>query len=426
MILLIAVIAGLLVVIAGLATALGVELRRSERAERQARDEARRYRLLSEHSADVIVSFDPDTQQRSYVSPSCRRLYGYEPEEAMALHATEIIHPDDFPAVLERLRRLAEHGDETPVTYRGRCKDGSYVWVEASLTPSVVDETGVVEVVSVVRDVSERVRYEAALRQSKEEADAANRSKSTFLSMVSHELRTPLSAIIGFADMIRNEVLGPIGNDRYRSYIVDIHTSGIHLLDVINDILDFSKFEAGKLELHEEIFDLAACIRATVHLVDPQIREAGISAEIDVPGSLPALRADECKIRQVLFNLLGNAVKFTSPGGHIQISARFDGEVGVVVTVADTGIGIAPENLNRVFEPFTQIDSVLSQKHVGTGLGLPLVKAIMELHQGGVELKSDLGCGTEVTIIFPADRAVSSRSPDARHLPHEEPVAASP
>jgi PAS domain S-box-containing protein len=209
----------------------------------------------------VIVSFNPHTQQRSYVSPSCRRLYGYEPEEAIALHASEVIHPNDYTGVQEALSRLAEHGDQTPVTYRGRRKDGTYVWVEASLTHSTNPETGAMEIDSVVRNVSERVRYEAVLRQSKDQTDAANRAKSAFLGTVSHELRTPLNAIIGFADMIQQEILGPIGNDRYRSYIVDIHTSGTHLLDVINEILDFSKIEAGMLELHEDIFDLTECIR---------------------------------------------------------------------------------------------------------------------------------------------------------------------
>ena len=257
------------------------------------------------------------------------------------------------------------------------------------------------EIDSVVRNVSERVRYEAALRQSKDQTDAANRAKSAFLGTVSHELRTPLNAIIGFADMIQQEILGPIGNDRYRSYIVDIHTSGTHLLDVINEILDFSKIEAGMLELHEDIFDLTECIRAAVRLIGPRIKDAGFSAEIDAPATFPPLRGDERKARQVLFNLLSNAVKFTPLGGHISISARFDRLIGVSITVADTGIGIAPEHLDQVFEPFTQVDSALSRKHDGTGLGLPAVKAIMELHQGRVELRSYPGCGTQVTASFP-------------------------
>jgi len=357
--------------IATLVVVLGLELRRSERAAGLARDSARRYRLISEHSADMIVSFDPLTQRRSYVSPSCRRLYGYAPEEAMALAATEIIHPDDFPGVQEGLRRL-EDGDQTPISYRARRKDGTYIWVEASLTRSTNPETGIVEIVSVVRDVSERVRYEAALRRAKEQADAANSAKSAFLGTISHELRTPLNAIIGFADMMQQEILGPLDNEKYRSYISDIHTSGTHLLDVITEILDFSKAEAGMLELHDEIFDIAECIQSIVHLIGSRIEHAELCAEVAVSSDVPMLRADERKTRQILYNLLSNAVKFTPAGGRIVVSARFNPDLGISVTVGDTGIGIAAEHLCRVFEPFTQVDSAMSRKHDGTGLGLPL------------------------------------------------------
>jgi PAS domain S-box-containing protein len=379
------------------------ELRRRGRAERIARDSIRRYQLLAEHSSDMIVSFDPHTQQRTYVSPSCRRLYGYEPDEARALSAAEIIHPDDFPAVQEALKTL-EFGREAPVTYRGRRKDGNYIWVEASLTPSINPETEAPEIVSVVRDVSERVRYETALRQAKEQADSANRAKSEFLSTMSHELRTPLNAVIGFSDLMRQETMGRIDHEKYRSYITDIHTSGMLLLNLINEILDLSKAEAGKLELNEETFDIGESVRAVARLMEPAIRRAELCAEIDISSSLPLLRADERKTQQVLFNLLSNAIKFTPPGGHISVFARFDPQSGLSLGVRDTGIGIAPENLDRVFEPFVQVDSQLNRQHQGTGLGLAIVKAVMELHQGAVELKSIKGNGTEVTVIFPPDR----------------------
>ena len=381
------------------------EQRRRGRAEREAIDSEQRFRQLAESSFDMIVRFDPRTQRRTYVSPASRRLYGYEPEEALAMSAVEIIHPEDVPKVREALRRL-EYADHAPITYRGRRKDGTYIWVEASLTRSNNPETGASEVVSVVRDISERVRYEAALRQAKEEADAASRAKSEFLGTMSHELRTPLNAIIGFTEIMKEGVMGPIDNPHYRSYVADIHFSSTHLLNLINEILDVTKAEAGKLEVQEQVFDLHDVIEAVVRISGPPIDKAGVTVTIDLPAALPRLRADEGKTRQVFFNLIGNAVKFTPAGGRIDISGRFDRETGLSITVADTGIGIAPEDLKRVLEPFVQVDSSLSRRHQGTGLGLPAVKGIMELHHGAIELQSKVGTGTAVTITFPAERVV--------------------
>jgi PAS domain S-box-containing protein len=403
---------GLFVVIALLGLAHVAELRRRGRAELEAIQSERRYRLLAESSFDMIVRFDPSDQRRTYISPACRRLYGYEPDEALAMSAAEIIHPDDLPKVQEALNRL-EYGDHAPITYRGRRKDGSYIWVEASLKRSTNPVTGAAEVVSVVRDISERVRYEAALRQAKEQADAANRAKSEFLGTMSHELRTPLNAIIGFTDIMKEEVMGPIDNPHYRSYIADIHFSSTHLLTLINEILDATKAEAGKLELQEEVFDLREVVREVVRVSGPSIEKAGLTAGIDLPSDLPLLRADEGKTRQVFFNLIGNSVKFTPAGGRIEIRGRFDSQTGVAITVADTGIGIAPEDLSRVLEPFVQVDSSLSRRHPGTGLGLPAVKRIMELHHGSFDLQSSVGSGTTATITFPAERAAADAALEA-------------
>lgn len=402
------VIFALLAMAAVLGIALLRELRRRGSAERAALENERQYRFLAEHSGDMIVRFDPVIQVRTYVSPACRRLYGYEPEEAMALSADQVIHPDDFPGVTEALAGLEQEPNHAPIIYRGRCKDGRYIWVEASLRRSRNPETGAIEVVSVVRDIEERIRYEAALRQAKEGADSANRSKSQFLATMSHELRNPLNAIIGFAELMQSEVMGPIGNPQYKSYINDINESGSHLLQLISDILDLTKAEAGMLELHEDLVDLTAAVKAVARVSRAPIEKAGLTIDIELPPDLPVLRADERKTRQVFFNLIGNAVKFTPAGGHIRIFGQFDPQKGVRVIVADNGIGIAPGDLDRVLEPFVQVDNSLSRSHQGTGLGLPAVKAIMELHGGSVELRSTVGAGTEVTVVFPPDRAIDA------------------
>jgi PAS domain S-box-containing protein len=392
---------------------LVIELRHRCRVEKILGESEHRYRFLSDHSFDMIVRFDPRTQQRTYVSPACRRLYGYEPEEAMALSAEEIIHPDDLPAVRQALASLKDDPDHPPILYRGRRKDGTYIWVEASLTHFTDSQSGATEIVSVVRNVSERIRYEAALSQAKDEADSANRSKSEFLATMSHELRTPLNAIIGFADMMQTEVMGPIGNEKYRSYTADIYVSGVYLLQLINDILDLTKAEAGMLELHEEVVDLKDVIEAVARLSSGSIKNGQLTVKIDLPLGLPLLRADERKTRQILFNLIGNAVKFTPAGGHIEVASRFDPQSGISITVADTGIGIAAADLPRILEPFVRLDSSVGRQHDGTGLGLPTTKALIELHGGVLKLKSTPGVGTEATVIFPPGRALGGDNPAA-------------
>ncbi|HLY45871.1 MAG TPA: HAMP domain-containing sensor histidine kinase [Stellaceae bacterium] len=247
--------------------------------------------------------------------------------------------------------------------------------------------------------------YEA-LRLERDDAEAASRSKSGFLATMSHELRTPLNAIIGFSEMILREVFGTLGNEQYRAYVSDIHESGSHLLQIINDILDLSKAEAGKLVLHEDVFDLRDTIRAVRQLTRDRIHSSGLVERIELPAGLPLLRADERKTKQVLLNLVTNAIKFTPPGGHIEIAGSFEAASGLTLSVSDSGIGIPPADLDRVLRPFEQVECSLSRTNQGTGLGLPLVKAIMELHGGTIALDSTVGIGTRVAVTFPPRRAV--------------------
>ena len=241
------------------------------------------------------------------------------------------------------------------------------------------------------------------LDRSRREAEDASRAKSHFLATMSHELRTPLNAIIGFSDIMATQVLGPVGNPKYLEYATDIRTSGQHLLAIINNVLDLSKVEAGRFELHEEEVQVSAVISAGLKLVKQQASDSGLSIHAEVGPDLTVF-ADERALKQIAINLLSNAVKFSRQGGSVWVHAFVDEGGGLVLSVQDDGIGIAQKDVKRVLEPFRQADEPLIRKRTGTGLGLALVKSLVELHGGSVRLDSVFGVGTTVSLRFPAAR----------------------
>jgi PAS domain S-box-containing protein len=263
-------------------------------------------------------------------------------------------------------------------------------------------------IVSTFSDVTEQDKREAMLRNARETAEAASRAKSAFLANMSHELRTPLNAIIGFSEVLKDEMMGPIGSARYRDYAGDIHGSGKHLLQLINDVLDISKIEAGKAELRDEQVNLGRVIDECASLIAPQAAANALSVKVEIADRLPDLRGDSRAIKQILLNLLSNAVKFTPARGKVALRAQVSEAGELELAVSDTGIGIAEDDAERIFEPFYQVDSDLSRRFEGTGLGLSLVKGLIEMHGGKVAVRSAPNQGTTFTVTLPTARIVAA------------------
>jgi len=290
-------------------------------------------------------------------------------------------------------RRLDQHRNPGPVVER-RLNDGHWEQVREER----LRDGGLL---LVILDITDQKAHEVALLEAKTAAEAANRAKTDFLSTMSHDLRTPLNAIIGFSDLMMTGVFGPIGSPKYLEYAEDIHRSGGLLLDMINDLLDLSKIEAGRYELYPENIDVAAVAAECEIIVGINAEHAGVRLTFAV-GDVPMVHADDRAFKQILLNLLSNAIKYTPPGGSVSIAATVTSDDMVAIEVVDTGIGIASDDLNRVFEPFRRGDTSVARTHEGTGLGLAITKRLVELSGGKLCLESEVGLGTSVKVWLPA------------------------
>ncbi len=315
---------------------------------------------------------------RTFVAPAHR--------DAFDAHLRRVISGHPF---VEELAIKAQTGAEIPVI----------------LTSSLLREHGKgrTTVLMTALDIADRKKAEVEIREAQQQAEAASQVKSQFLSHMSHELRTPLNAIMGFTDLMLAGVMGEIPIPKYQEYLADIHASADHLLSIISDILDMSKIEAGKMELEEKWVDLRVLAERSARLVDGMAKDVGVDLGCLLPEVLPLVRLDERRFMQILINLLSNAIKFTPRGGVVTLTVKEAGG-GVMVEIADTGTGIAADQIERAFEPFTQLVNGLSRRTPGTGLGLPLASELTRLHGGTLRLTSSVNLGTRVVVTLPADR----------------------
>ena len=374
-------------------------------AERQAelalRDTEHRFREIIEGSVQSIIIHRKGNIL--YANDAAKRLHGYEEDELIGMRVFDLVVPEGRARMMGfSERRQAGLPVPDVVEYECLRKDGSTRWVE--LVGRLIEWQGEAAIQITEIDITERFMSQEALRAAKEQAEQANRVKSQFLANMSHELRTPLNAIVGFSDMIEQEMLGPIAERRYVGYAGDIKASGEHLLAIINDILDLSRVEVGQADLEESGFAMHDAIASCVRLVQPRAEQAGLELNINVPPGLPDIYGDQRRIKQIAINLLSNAVKFTPVGGTISIDAAIRSDDSLAMSVTDSGIGMAPEDIERALQPFVQLDTSLSRKFEGTGLGLALCRMLADMHEARLEIVSEPGNGTTVSLILPPER----------------------
>mgnify|MGYP000375870395 CR=1 FL=1 len=327
--------------------------------------------------------------------------YGWDPIDLIGYEFIKLLPEDDHAFAR---KRHDEFMTDAPIEKSREIK----IISKKGDTHNVIASSGVIELsgtrkfrISTVVDITNLKKVEQDLRKAKEVADAASHAKSAFLANMSHELRTPLNAIIGFSDLMVTGTLGPVENPHYLEYLNDIRFSARHLLSIINDVLDMSKIEAGHMKLDIEPADMAGLLEEAARLLRAKAQESSVSLETRISDDVRAVSVDARMIRQVLLNLISNAVKFSPKGGRVVISAKKDGDDSVLLMVEDSGIGIPADKIQEVLQPFGQVSDPRINKGQGTGLGLPLARAMMELHGGSLSIASQPEKGTTVTCRLP-------------------------
>jgi PAS domain S-box-containing protein len=370
------------------------------------RESEERFRILASH-APVGIFQEDRNGIRTYVNERWCHITGSTLETAMGWGWLRLVHPDDRELVENEWRAALQSGSSYSAEYRVLRADGHLAWVHTSVVP-VTDETGAISgYVGTVTDLTELKKTEEQLRHQNIELENRNRQieaatklKSQFLANMSHELRTPLNGIIGFAELMQDGTGGPVSPDQ-EDFLSDILTSARHLLQLINDILDLSKIEAGKTEFHPEATDLGQVMEEVCEIVRPMATSKRLSIDVKIDENVRQVFLDPAKLKQVLYNYLSNAVKFTPEDGGIGVGIHSEGSQSFRIEVTDTGIGIDASEIPRLFAEFQQLDGGASKRYQGTGLGLALTKRMVEAQGGRVSVRSSLGKGSTFSAVLP-------------------------
>jgi PAS domain S-box-containing protein len=369
------------------------------------RQSERRHHSLVQNSSDIIAILD-DRGAFTYCSQSSQRILGYSATWLIGHRLVEFLQSEDAEKFDEFFARVVASPGTTEKE-EIEIRHADYTWLACEvICNNLKADSAIRGIVVNLRDISERKRVIDELRRAKTLAEQASRIKSEFLAAVSHELRTPLNAVIGFSEVIKGGSLGGEAGPRCMDYATHIHDSARHLLRIINNILDLSKAESGQMKLAEDYFRLASLVTDCVQAHAAEAAAAGLAMDLSLPPALPYFYGDKRRIEQALASVLSNALKFTAPGGRVEVTADAHDASGFVIAVRDTGIGMASDEIAMALEPFRQIDARLNRRYEGTGLGLPLTKHLVELHGGVLQIGSEPGKGTRVSLRFPAERIV--------------------
>ncbi len=376
-----------------------VEARKRKVAEQALKESEQRFRDFAESSSDWLWEMDADLRF-TYFSDNLHTV-GVAPEEMYGKTRRETIGSENDPEIVAaHLQTLENHQPFRGLEFLRILEGKKAIWTRTSGVPIFDEDNNFIGYRGSANDITDRKALEMARDAAFVAAERANQVKSEFLATMSHEFRTPLNAILGFSEMLKNEYFGPLGSDHYREYANDIHHSGNLMLKLVNDILDISAIEAGKRTLVNEPINIREMLNSCIKNVEPTAARRQISLTTNLPDALPSLYADARSIMQIMLNLLSNAVKFTDPHGSVTVTADLANDK-VALIVNDSGIGIPADKLPTITEPFIQSNPNPHRAQKGTGLGLSIVNALVEMHDGTMDIESVVGKGTTVTVVLP-------------------------